>query len=140
MLRKLVLCFFAISALILARDPDPPEKFGYLIIHTDSVSVPVYLDGIYLQQAPMDKVVPVSTGKHSVSYLPPELERKMHRRGFDDAIQTVFVTEDDTVDVILYMESRYRDRIQKVKLIQWITLGFGSSMLLALGFILWSIA
>ncbi len=79
---------------------------GYLNIISDSLGTPLYVDRIFVGNAPLKQPVPVINGIHEISYLPPEINKPYLKQKLPEAIKRVYVPEGDTVTVRLLYDSQ----------------------------------
>tara|TARA_B100001996_G_scaffold381025_1_gene369634 strand:+ start:2932 stop:3321 length:390 start_codon:yes stop_codon:yes gene_type:complete len=80
------------------------ENFGFIDIKTDSMDVPLFVDGIFIGSHPLDDVIPVLPGFHEVSYIPPEIQKKKVRENLTEGIKRVYVAKNDTLKVFLFYD------------------------------------
>ena len=98
-----------ISILILitglqAQDKDDLEEFGFIDIKTDSMDVPLFVDGFYVGNHPLKVPVPVLPGYHEVSYIPPDIQHEKVRDNLTEGIKRVYVAKNDTLEVFLFYD------------------------------------
>ena len=104
----LFVCFFICSSLFGQKSRDM-EKFGFIDLRTDSMSVPFYIDGIFVGKNPLKNPIPVLPGFHLVSYLPPELTKIYMEEDLSDAYKRVYVSPNDTLEVFLFYDNYVRE-------------------------------
>lgn len=104
----LFVCFFIFSSLFGQKSRDM-EKFGFIDLRTDSMSVPFYIDGIFVGKNPLKNPIPVLPGFHLVSYLPPELTKIYMEEDLSDAYKRVYVSPNDTLEVFLFYDNYVRE-------------------------------
>jgi hypothetical protein len=80
------------------------ENFGFIEIKTDSMNVPLFIDGVYIGNHPLDSPVPVIPGFHEVSYVPPDIQRKKIKENLSEGIKRVYVAKNDTLNVFLFYD------------------------------------
>ena len=102
------ICIIICSSLFGQKSRDM-EKFGFIDLRTDSMSVPFYIDGIFVGKNPLKNPIPVLPGFHLVSYLPPELTKKYIEEDLSDAYKRVYVSPNDTLDVFLFYDHYVRE-------------------------------
>jgi hypothetical protein len=97
---------FASSTLLLAQSTqNDMEKFGFIYPRTDSLGVPLYIDGVFIGENPLDEPIPVFPGFHEVSYLPPEISEQFIKHKLVESVKRVYITANDTLDVFLFYDS-----------------------------------
>ena len=74
---------------------------GYIVVKSDTSSVPIYVDGILMGHTPIKNPIPVLQGTHSISHHPPSLKDPFIQYGLIDGMKQVYVFSDDTVRVYL---------------------------------------
>jgi len=92
-------------------------KFGYLIVECDSPGINIYVDEMLVGQIPIDQPIPLTAGKHTVTYLQPELLALMNQYYAEKevgslilhSLQTVYIVPDQTVAVNLWWRPYERE-------------------------------
>jgi len=79
---------------------------GYVIITSDSLGTPLYVDQVFVGNAPLKQPVPVINGIHEISYLPPEINEPYIKQKLPEAIKRVYVPAGDTITVRLLYDSQ----------------------------------
>lgn len=102
--KKHLFVFFLICSSLFSQKSRDMEKFGFIDLRTDSMSVPFYIDGIYVGKNPLKSPIPVLPGFHLVSYLPPELTKRYVDEDLSDAYKRVYVSPNDTLEVFLFYD------------------------------------
>jgi len=102
--KKHLFMFFLICSSLFSQKSRDMEKFGFIDLRTDSMSVPFYIDGIYVGKNPLKSPIPVLPGFHLVSYLPPELTKRYVDEDLSDAYKRVYVSPNDTLEVFLFYD------------------------------------
>lgn len=77
------------------------QELGFLTIDVDSAGIPVFIDGIYIQETPIDGVIPLITGFHEASLVPDEMNTPLLKSRLTEATQEFFIKEGDTVRIHL---------------------------------------
>ena len=93
-----------ITSYCWSQDESGIENFGFIDIKTDSMDVPLFVDGIFIGSHPLDDVIPVLPGFHEVSYIPPEIQKKKVRENLTEGIKRVYVAKNDTLKVFLFYD------------------------------------
>ena len=102
--KKHLFMFFLICSSLFSQKSRDMEKFGFIDLRTDSMSVPFYIDGIYVGKNPLKSPIPVLPGFHLVSYLPPELTKRYVDEDLSDAYKRIYVSPNDTLEVFLFYD------------------------------------
>ena len=118
-LSKTLLAFivFILINIIFSQDLNNDElidKYGFIEIKTDSMNVPFFIDGYYVGNHPLDAPIPVLTGFHEVSYIPPEIQDEKIRDNLSEGIKRVYVAQNDTLEVFLYYD-HYLSQIETLE-------------------------
>ena len=101
---KHILISLMITTYCWSQDKSGIENFGFIDIKTDSMDVPLFVDGIFIGSHPLDDVIPVLPGFHEVSYIPPEIQKKKVRENLTEGIKRVYVAKNDTLKVFLFYD------------------------------------
>ena len=108
-LYAIILSFsFSIAQDVDSIGPNLGIYTGFLDIKADSMGVPLFLNGIFIGETPLVDPIPVLTGFHEVSYLPPEeTERVRNHVMFSDAVKRIYVPPGAVKQVFLYYQNQY---------------------------------
>ena len=74
---------------------------GYIIVKSDTASIPIYVDGTLVGHTPIKNPIPVLQGVHTVSHHPPSLRDPFIQYGLIEEMKQVYVFTGDTVTVYL---------------------------------------
>jgi len=74
---------------------------GYIIVDSDTASIPIYVDGTLVGHTPINNPIPVLQGVHTVSHHPPSLRDPFIQYGLIEEMKQVYVFTGDTVTVYL---------------------------------------
>ena len=86
-----------------SQEVDDLKKYGFINIATDSLDVPFFVDGFYVGNHPLKGPIPVLPGFHEVSYIPPDIQDETVKKTLTEGIKRIYVAENDTLDVFLFM-------------------------------------
>ena len=100
----LMISIFLLTNGLQAQDRDDLEEFGFITIKTDSMDVPLFVDGFYVGNYPLKVPVPVLPGYHEVSYIHPDIQHEKVRDNLTEGIKRVYVAENDTLEVFLFYD------------------------------------
>lgn len=92
-------------------------SFGYIVVECDSPGTNIYVDDMLAGQIPISRPIPLSPGRHTVTYLQPEyleLLRKYYneeevKKMISRALETVYVVPGQTVSVYLWWRPYQRE-------------------------------
>ena len=97
---------------------------GFLVVECDSPGINIYVDEMLVGQIPIDYPIPLSPGKHTVTYLQPRLvellnqyyEQKEVERLISKSLQEVYIIPGQTVSVNLWWRPFERElRLRKYR-------------------------
>ena len=100
----LSILLFLSRNILVGDQRDELLEYGFIEIKTDSLNVPFFIDGFYVGNHPLSAPVPVITGFHEVSYIPPEIQHEKVRDNLTEGIKRVYVSENDTLKVFLFYD------------------------------------
>ena len=100
----LLIIILLLTVGLQAQDRDDLEEFGFINIKTDSMDVPLFVDGFYVGNHPLKVPVPVLPGYHEVSYIPPDIQHEKVRDNLTEGIKRVDVAKNDTLEVFLFYD------------------------------------
>ena len=100
----LSILLFLSRNILVGDQKDELLEYGFIEIKTDSLNVPFFIDGFYVGNHPLSAPVPVITGFHEVSYIPPEIQHEKVRDNLTEGIKRVYVSENDTLKVFLFYD------------------------------------
>ena len=97
---------YLIMSLILVSSVFGQDKIfetnpGYIVVTSDTATVPVYIDGILVGHTPIENPIPVLQGPHTVSHHPPSIRDPFLQYGLIEEMKQVYVFSEDTVRVYL---------------------------------------
>ncbi len=118
-------------------EPTPVfPKSGYVTIASDSAGLDIFIDGMLAGQIPIKEPIPLSAGKHIITYLQPDylnlLEYYYSGEERDEfvnkAVQTVYIVPNETINVVLWWRP-YEKQLKQRKAVIWIKSLVGVSIL-----------
>jgi len=113
--RFLILFTLILSySTVLAQESSDIKSFGFIDIKTDSLDVPLFVDGYYVGTHPLKGPIPVLPGFHEVSYIPPDIQHEKIKENLSEGIKRVYVAENDTLDVFLFYD-HYLSQVEYVQ-------------------------
>lgn len=115
---------------------DPQQPIGFLNLKSDSLGTPLYVDGVYLGKSPLGRPIPVLPGPHEVSLFPTAELRPFIKNRLTASIKKIYVTENDTVDVLLYYDIQDQ-RIQAIRREQKMSASIGYLLVSVILSLLW---
>jgi len=146
-IHSVVLRLLLMSSSVIAQDSlnvpadrtEPDSVFpknGYVTIASDSAGLDIYIDGMLAGQIPIKEPIPLSAGKHVITYLQPDYLNLLEyyytgakREEFvSKAVQTVYIVPNETINVVLWWRP-YEEQLKQRKTIIWIKSLVGVSIL-----------
>ena len=101
---KNTLVFILLISTTFSKDNEELEEYGFIVIKTDSMNVPFFIDGFYVGNHPLKAPVPVLPGFHEVSYIPPDIQDEKVRDALTEGVKRVYVAKNDTLEVFLFYD------------------------------------
>ena len=137
-IKMLIGIIILFNSIAISNDNDDYNKFGYLIIKTDSMNVPFFIDGYFVGSHPLPGPVPVLPGFHEVSYIPPNIQQEKVRDNLTEGIKRVYVAKNDTLNVFLFYD-HYLSQVEELEAQFKIQNYIGASLVAVLVFVIFSI-
>tara|TARA_B100001250_G_scaffold414484_1_gene453179 strand:+ start:4457 stop:4882 length:426 start_codon:yes stop_codon:yes gene_type:complete len=137
-IKMLIGIIILFNNIAISDDNDDYNKFGYLIIKTDSMNVPFFIDGYFVGSHPLPGPVPVLPGFHEVSYIPPNIQQEKVRDNLTEGIKRVYVAKNDTLNVFLFYD-HYLSQVEELEAQFKIQNYIGASLVAVLVFVIFSI-
>ena len=109
-----LMAIIAIFGAVNPQNNDDIKEYGFIIIKTDSLNVPFFVDGYYVGNHPLDNPIPVITRFHEVRYIPPDIQDEKVRDNLSEGIKRVYVAENDTLEVFLFYD-HYLSQIETIQ-------------------------
>ena len=101
MTMKYLIMSLILVSLVFGQDKIFETNPGYIVVTSDSATVPVYVDGILIGHTPIENPIPVLQGAHTVSHHPPSIRDPFLQYGLIEEMKQVYVFSEDTVRVYL---------------------------------------
>lgn len=137
-IKMLIGIIILFNSIAISDDNDDYNKFGFLIIKTDSMNVPFFVDGYFVGSHPLPGPVPVLPGFHEVSYIPPNIQQEKVRDNLTEGIKRVYVAKNDTLNVFLFYD-HYLSQVEELETQFKIQNYIGASLVAVLVFVIFSI-
>ncbi|MBT6000762.1 MAG: PEGA domain-containing protein [Candidatus Marinimicrobia bacterium] len=112
------------------------SHMGYISVKSDTLGTPIFIDGVFIGNTPVNHPIPVSTGMHEVSLIPSHKLDNFVKNRLHDSIKKIAVTEGDTLTVMLYFDYQ-ATRIQAIRKEQKFTGYAGYTLLGIVAYLLW---
>lgn len=137
-LTGILLTLSAVSPQTTVPDSTQTVTVGYLVLQSDSLGVPLFVDNVLVGTTPLAAPIPLLPGFHEVSYLPPQLNTAKLENELGDAIKRIYIPPDDTVRVTLYYQSQV-EHIRALQMENTVSTYIGFMMITVVLLILWQI-
>ena len=99
-MKYLIMCLILVSS-VFGQDKIFETNPGYIVVTSDTATVPVYVDGILVGHTPIENPIPVLQGPLTVSHHPPSIRDPFLQYGLIEEMKQVYVFSEDTVRVYL---------------------------------------
>ena len=99
-MKYLIMCLILISS-VFGQDKIFETNPGYIVVTSDTATVPVYVDGTLVGHTPIENPIPVLQVRHNVSHHPPSIRDPFLQYGLIEEMKQVYVFSEDTVRVYL---------------------------------------
>ena len=81
MLKKILYLTFLIVTLANSQSSIFDEPYGYVSIESDSINIPIYIDGDLIGHTPIQKPVPLIIGSHYIDIKPISISNPFTQQG-----------------------------------------------------------
>ena len=99
-MKYLIMCLILVSS-VFGQDKIFETNPGYIVVTSDTATVPVYVDGILVGHTPIENPIPVLQGPHTINHHPPSIRDPFLQYGLIEEMKQVYVFSEDTVRVYL---------------------------------------
>ena len=135
MLKKIIYLTFLFVTLANSQNSIFDEPYGYVSIESDSINIPIYIDGDLIGHTPIQKPVPLIIGSHYIDIKPISISNPFTQQGAVNNSKNVYVFKNDTISIVInpYLLRKEDERVIKEKRYSgYIGLGLGLLTLLQL--------
>ena len=135
MLEKIIYLTFLIVTLANSQNSIFDEPYGFVSIESDSINIPIYIDGDLIGHTPIQKPVPLIIGSHYIDIKPISISNPFTQQGAVNNSKNVYVFKNDTISIVInpYLLRKEDERVIKEKRYSgYIGLGLGLLTLLQL--------
>ena len=101
MLKKAIYSMYFFGAISLSQASIFDEPYGFVSIESDSINIPVYIDGNLIGHTPINNPIPLIVGNHYIDIKPISISRPFMQGGQPDRSKNIYVFRNDTVSVII---------------------------------------
>tara|TARA_Y100000766_G_scaffold127402_1_gene109480 strand:+ start:364 stop:783 length:420 start_codon:yes stop_codon:yes gene_type:complete len=135
MLKKITYLTFLIVTLANSQNSIFDEPYGFVSIESDSINIPIYIDGDLIGHTPIQKPVPLIIGSHYIDIKPISISNPFTQHGAVSNSKNIYVFKNDTISIVInpYLLRKEDERVIKEKRYSgYIGLGLGLLTLLQL--------
>ena len=128
MLKIAIYTAYLFKALALAQISVFDDPYGFVAIKSDSVNIPVYIDGDLIGHTPINEAIPLIAGSHYIDIKPLSISNPFSQQGPINDSKHIYIFSDDTANVVLnpYKLQLRSERLVKEQLYtSYIGLGLG---------------
>ena len=101
MLKKAIYSTYFFGAISLSQGSIFDEPYGFVSIESDSINIPIYIDGDLVGHTPINKPIPLIVGNHYIDIKPLSISRPFIQRAQIDESKNIYVFRNDTVSIII---------------------------------------
>jgi len=115
MLKKILYLTFLIVTLANSQSSIFDEPYGYVSIESDSINIPIYIDGDLIGHTPIQKPVPLIIGSHYVDIKPISISKPFMQQGALSSSKNIYVFKNDTISIVInpYLLRKESERVIK---------------------------
>jgi len=101
MLKKAIYSIYFFGAISLSQGSIFDESYGFVSIESDSINIPIYIDGDLIGHTPIKKPIPLIVGNHYIDIKPLSISRPFIQEGQTDGSKSIYIFKNDTVNIII---------------------------------------
>ena len=101
MLKKAIYSTYFFGAISLSQGSIFDEPYGFLSIESDSINIPIYIDGDLIGHTPIKKPIPLIVGNHYIDIKPLSISRPFIQRAQTDESKNIYIFKNDTVSIVI---------------------------------------
>ena len=101
MIKKTIYSIFFFGAISLSQNSIFDEPYGFVSIESDSINIPVYIDGNLIGHTPINNPTPLIVGNHYIDIKPLSISRPFIQEGQTDGSKSIYIFKNDTVNIII---------------------------------------
>ena len=115
MLKKILYFTFLIVTLANSQSSLFDEPYGYVSIESDSINIPIYIDGDLIGHTPIQKPVPLIIGSHYIDIKPISISNPFTQQGALSSSKNIYVFKNDTISIVInpYLLRKESERVIK---------------------------
>ena len=101
MLKKAIYSTYFFGAISLSQGSIFDEPYGFVSIESDSINIPIYIDGDLIGHTPIKKPIPLIVGNHYIDIKPLSISRPFIQGAQTDESKNIYIFKNDTVTVVI---------------------------------------
>ena len=101
MLKKAIYSIYFFGAITLSQSSVIDEPYGFVSIESDSINIPIFIDGNLIGHTPIKKPIPLIVGNHYIDIKPLSVSRPFMQGGQTDESKNIYIFRNDTVSIII---------------------------------------
>ena len=115
MLKKTIYLAFLIVTLANSQNSIFDEPYGYVSIESDSINIPIYIDGDLIGHTPIQKPEPLIIGSHYIDIKPITISNPFAQQGEVSSSKNIYVFKNDTISIVInpYLLRKESERVLK---------------------------
>ena len=118
MLRITLYLVFMLTAKVHMQASVFDEPYGFASIKSDSINIPIYVDGDLIGHTPIKSPIPLAVGNHYIDIKPLSISNPFSQKGSVSSSNNIYIFNNDTVSIIInpYLLRKENEKIIKEKL------------------------
>ena len=132
MLKKAIYSTYFFGAISLSQVSIFDEPYGFLSIESDSINIPIYIDGDLIGHTPIKNPIPLIVGNHYIDIKPLSISMPFIQGAQTDESKNIYIFKNDTVSIVinpLAFEMRSERMIKERIYTGYIGVGLGLLMI-----------
>ena len=101
MLKKVIYSLYFFGAISLSQGSIFDEPYGFVSIESDSINIPIYIDGDLIGHTPIKKAIPLIVGNHYIDIKPLSISRPFIQGAQTDESKNIYIFKNDTVSIVI---------------------------------------
>jgi hypothetical protein len=118
MLRITLYLVFMFTAKVYTQASVFDEPYGFASIESDSINIPIYIDGDLIGHTPIKKPIPLVVGNHYIDIKPLSISNPFSQKGSVNTSKNIYIFNNDTVSIIInpYLLRKENEKMIKERL------------------------
>ena len=101
MLKKAIYSTYFFGAISLSQGSIFDEPYGFVSIESDSINIPIYIDGDLIGHTPIKTPIPLIVGNHYIDIKPLSISRPFIQGAQTDESKNIYIFKNDTVSIVI---------------------------------------